>query len=209
MVPDILGLDRALPWLVGAFAAGYLAGSVPFGLLVARLFGLQDLRSVGSGNIGATNVLRTGHRAAAALTLALDLAKGLAAAWLGAQFGGLAAAAAGCGAVIGHCFPVWLGFRGGKGVATAFGVLLGWNPAAAGIALVGFAAVFAGFRIVSVASMTGAVVSLAGLAWLDEWEAFPAALVILLVIVGRHGANIARLWHGQEKPIRFRSDDGS
>ena len=94
MLPDILGLERALPWLAAAFAGGYLAGSIPFGILVARAFGLEDIRKIGSGNIGATNVLRTGNKAAAGLTLALDLFKGLAAALLGAEWGPLASAAA-------------------------------------------------------------------------------------------------------------------
>ncbi|MEO1459961.1 MAG: glycerol-3-phosphate acyltransferase, partial [Pseudomonadota bacterium] len=129
--------DRALPWLALAFSLGYLAGSVPFGLLVARLFRLGDLRAIGSGNIGATNVLRTGNRAAAALTLLLDALKGAVPVLLFLSWGDLAAQCAGLGAFAGHCLPVWLRFRGGKGVATWFGIAfaLHW-PAGAVLAAV-------------------------------------------------------------------------
>ena len=129
--------SRALS-LLAAAVIGYLLGSIPFGLLLTRLAGHGDIRRIGSGNIGATNVLRTGSKSAAALTLLLDLAKGSAAVMIGAAWGENAAlVAAGC-VVIGHMFPVWLGFRGGKGVATALGVLmaLAW-PVALAAALVG------------------------------------------------------------------------
>jgi glycerol-3-phosphate acyltransferase PlsY len=112
----------AVPFLLSlcllSFAIGYLLGSIPFGLLLAKFAGLGDLRQIGSGNIGATNVLRTGSKKLAALTLLLDLLKGTAAVWAGSHFGSYAAMAAGLGAFLGHLFPVWLGFRGGKGVAT-------------------------------------------------------------------------------------------
>ncbi|MGZ8416531.1 MAG: glycerol-3-phosphate acyltransferase, partial [Methyloceanibacter sp.] len=110
---------------LAAFAGGYLLGSIPFGLILAKLFGLGDLRQIGSGNIGATNVLRTGSKGVAALTLLLDAAKGAAAVLLAAHWGETAAMLAALGAFLGHLFPVWLGFRGGKGVATYIGVLLG------------------------------------------------------------------------------------
>jgi glycerol-3-phosphate acyltransferase PlsY len=119
-------------WLLAALAFGYLLGSIPFGVLITRLAGLGDIRSIGSGNIGATNVLRTGSKALAAATLAGDLLKGTAAVlvadwWLGRDY----ALAAGLGAFVGHVFPVWLKFRGGKGVATFAGILLGlFSPAA-------------------------------------------------------------------------------
>ena len=118
---------------LAALAGGYLLGSIPFGLILAKLFGLGDLRQIGSGNIGATNVLRTGNKGLAALTLLLDAAKGTAAVLLAAHWGETAAMLAALGAFLGHLFPVWLGFRGGKGVATYIGVLLGlyWPAAAA------------------------------------------------------------------------------
>ena len=204
MLPDILGLERALPWLAAAFAGGYLAGSIPFGILVARAFGLADIRKIGSGNIGATNVLRTGNKAAAGLTLALDLFKGLAAALLGAEWGPLASAAAGAGAAIGHCLPVWLAFRGGKGVATSFGALLVWNWEAALIALAVWAVAFAALRIVSIASLIGCLVAPVALAALNEWDFVPAAAVASLIVIIRHKDNIGRLLRGEEKPLRIR-----
>jgi len=111
--------------LLQALIAGYLLGSIPFGLILTRLTGAGDLRAIGSGNIGATNVLRTGKKGLAAATLLLDLGKGAAAVWLAREMPGALAVAGGFGAVIGHCFPVWLRFRGGKGVATLMGVCLG------------------------------------------------------------------------------------
>src|SRR4051794_18470612 len=107
--------------LVAAAAIGYLLGSIPFGLILTRLSGLGDVRRIGSGSIGATNVLRTGNKGLAALTLALDLLKGTAAVLVGFQWGEQAAIIAGAAVIVGHMFPVWLGFRGGKGVATALG----------------------------------------------------------------------------------------
>src|SRR6202140_2198165 len=113
-------------WLPVAFILGYLLGSIPFGLLVTRLAGTRDLRSIGSGNIGATNVLRTGHKGLAAATLLLDMLKGTAAVIIAGYYGGPnAAMLAALGAFLGHLFPVWLNFKGGKGVAVYIGVLLG------------------------------------------------------------------------------------
>ena len=116
-------------WL--ALAIGYLLGSIPFGLILTRIAGTEDLRSIGSGNIGATNVLRTGRKGLAAATLLLDALKGTAAVLIGKYFGPEAGAIAGLGAFLGHLYPVWLKFQGGKGVATYIGVLLGLLPVAA------------------------------------------------------------------------------
>src|SRR6478609_10628705 len=120
-----------------ALAVGYLLGSIPFGLILTKLAGHGDLRDIGSGNIGATNVLRTGNKALAALTLALDLAKGIAAVLIGSLWGADAMLAAAGAVILGHMFPVWLGFRGGKAVATALGVLLviAWPVAVAAAVL--------------------------------------------------------------------------
>ena len=134
-MPPSEAWENLLPLLLAlcllSFVIGYLLGSIPFGLLLAKYAGLGDLRQIGSGNIGATNVLRTGNKPLAALTLLLDLLKGTAAVWLGSHFGPYAAMAAGLGAFLGHLYPVWLGFRGGKGVATYIGVMLGlyWQAA--------------------------------------------------------------------------------
>src|SRR5215468_8056150 len=110
--------------LAGPFLLGYLLGSIPFGLLLTRAAGLGDIRKIGSGNIGATNVLRTGHKGLAAATVLLDGGKGTLAVLIASHWGGEAAILAGCGALVGHLFPVWLAFKGGKGVATSLGVLL-------------------------------------------------------------------------------------
>ena len=125
-MPSPISWAHSWPYLAAFLAFGYALGSIPFGLLLTRFAGLGDIRSIGSGNIGATNVLRTGRKGLAALTLLLDGAKGTAAVVLASQLAGPdAALMAGHGAVLGHLFPAWLGFRGGKGVATGLGVLLG------------------------------------------------------------------------------------
>jgi acyl phosphate:glycerol-3-phosphate acyltransferase len=120
-----LGITIPFTTLLAAVVFGYQLGSIPFGLLLTRAAGLGDVRKIGSGNIGATNVLRTGHKGLAAATLALDVLKGTLAVWLASRYVGEAGLFAGLGAFAGHLFPVWLGFKGGKGVATFLGVLLG------------------------------------------------------------------------------------
>src|SRR5512138_3749209 len=136
-MPDPISWEFAWPYLLAALAGGYLLGSIPFGLILTRMAGLGDVRQIGSGNIGATNVLRTGRKGLAAATLLLDMGKGLAAVLIAGQWGQAAALVAGAGAMLGHCFPVWLRFRGGKGVATLMGVSLGLSwPVGAVYALV-------------------------------------------------------------------------
>jgi glycerol-3-phosphate acyltransferase PlsY len=181
---------------------GYLLGSVPFGILMARAFGLGDLRKVGSGNIGATNVLRTGNRTAAALTLGLDAAKG-AAAVLIARAAGLAedaAALAGLAAFLGHLFPVWIGFRGGKGVATFLGTLLALAPLAGVAACATWLVTAAVFRISSLSALVAAALAPLYMLALGEGGTLAAALMAALVYV-RHGTNIARLRAGTEPRI--------
>ena len=187
--------------LLAAGALGYLLGSIPFGLLLTRLAGYGDIRRIGSGNIGATNVLRTGSKGAAALTLLLDLAKGSAAVVIGQEWGEDAAlVAAGC-AIIGHMFPIWLGFHGGKGVATALGVViaLAW-PVALGGALVWLVTALL-LRYASLAALVAAVAS-AGIAPLivDKTTALVIAGIALLIIF-RHHSNIRRLIAGTESRI--------
>lgn len=198
MFHDILGLQHALPWLLAALAAGYLAGSIPVGVLVARAFRLGDLRKMGSGNIGATNVLRTGNKGAAALTLGLDFAKGAVPVYLFLGWGDLAAQAAGLGAFLGHCLPVWLWFRGGKGVATFLGIMLGLHPASfAGVAVTWLVA--AGIsRISSVGALAAAASAPFWLMSFQRWEAVLFAIVLAVLIWLRHHANIARLVRGEE-----------
>ncbi len=200
---QILPLMLALCFL--SFALGYLLGSIPFGLLLATLAGLGDLRQIGSGNIGATNVLRTGNKGLAALTLLLDLLKGTAAVWVGSHFGPYAAMAAGLGAFLGHLFPVWLGFRGGKGVATYIGVLLGlYWPAAAAFGVVWLIVAFA-TRYSSLAALVASVASVAMLALTGQWQLAGLFLLLTLLLYGRHAANIERLAKGEEARIGERT----
>jgi glycerol-3-phosphate acyltransferase PlsY len=192
-------------------AAAYLLGSIPTGYLLVRLFRHQDIRSVGSGNIGATNVLRSGGKLLGAATFLLDMLKGCSAVWLGALLGALLAPAASplnmkalaalC-AVLGHIFPVWLGFRGGKGVATGFGVFLVAAPWAALAALSVFALVFAFSRYVSLASILGSA-SFPVFAWYlvqGDRPAFFIAVqfIVAFLIIAKHHQNIRRLLAGRE-----------
>ena len=185
-----------------AFLGGALLGSVPFGLLLTRAAGLGDIRQIGSGNIGATNVLRTGNKALAAAVLALDAAKGAAAVLLAAAFlGHPFAPLAGFGAVLGHCFTPWLGFRGGKGVATGLGMVLALSwPAGLGTAAAWLLGAFA-TRI----SSAGALLACAA-APLLVWAAAGASparatAAAVLIIVVRHETNIRRLLAGTEPRI--------
>jgi acyl phosphate:glycerol-3-phosphate acyltransferase len=192
--------------LLIAAAWGYLCGSVPFGLVLTRLFGLGDIRQIGSGNIGATNVLRTGRKGVAALTLLLDAAKGTLAVLVARSLGGeLAAAVAGVAAFAGHVAPVWLKFRGGKGVATFLGVLFGLSWPA-GLA---FAAVWLGmaaaFRISSLSALTAAVLASTVAAVFAPAPTAIAVGVMAAAIFFTHRANIERLMRGTEPRIRLSS----
>jgi acyl phosphate:glycerol-3-phosphate acyltransferase len=184
-----------------AFAGGYLLGSIPFGLVLARLAGLGDLRQIGSGNIGATNVLRAGSKGVAALTLILDAAKGTAAVLLAARFGETAALAAGLGALLGHVFPVWLGFKGGKGVATYLGVLIGLYWPAALVFAAAWLAVAYVTRYSSLAALTAVVASVLMLAAMGEWRLAALFLALGALLYARHAENIGRLARGEETRI--------
>jgi glycerol-3-phosphate acyltransferase PlsY len=187
--------------LPAAALTGYILGSIPFGLLLTRLAGHGDLRGIGSGNIGATNVLRTGDKSLAALTLLLDLGKGTAAVIIAQSWGPTAGVVAAGFAVLGHMFPVWLGFRGGKGVATALGVLipLAW-PVALGASVLWLATALL-FKYSSLAALVAAVFggALAGLV-ADKATAFVVGGIAVLIIL-RHHANIRRLIAGTESRI--------
>ena len=196
-------LDSTALQLILWAVVGYGLGSVPFGMVVARAMGLGNLRQIGSGNIGATNVLRTGNKTAAALTLVLDGAKGAVAVLLARAFGGEdAAQLTGLAAFLGHCYPVWLGFRGGKGVATFIGVwlALAW-PAGLAICASWLVAAFL-TRISSMAALLAASVSTAWALALDHGEAFLLGVILTLLIFWRHRANIARIRAGSS-PAAF------
>ena len=181
---------------------GYLIGSIPFGLLLTRAAGMGDVRKIGSGNIGATNVLRTGNKGLAAATLLLDLLKGFAAVTIAGQLWGEVAMAFAAGAaVLGHCFPVWLGFKGGKGVATNAGVAFGlaW-PVGLAYAFV-WLSVLAIFRISSLAGMAAVVAAAAAAPLFGYPQFFPVLAAIALLIIYLHRANIARLAKGEEPRV--------
>ena len=183
------------------FAISYALGSIPFGLILTRLAGTRDLRSIGSGNIGATNVLRTGRRDLAAATLLLDAAKGTLAVVIGLRLGVAEGLLAALGAFLGHLFPVWLGFRGGKGVATFLGCLYGY---AWPIALVACAAWLAAAGLTRFSSVGALAASLAApLAFFLTGQAAAGLLFLLLAALlwWRHGENIARLQAGTEARI--------
>lgn len=190
-------------WVAPAVAllAGYLLGSIPFGLLLTRIAGTGDLRSIGSGNIGATNVLRTGRRGLAAATLLLDAAKGavavLVARWIGPDYAVLGAA----GAFFGHCYPLWLRFRGGKGVATYVGIALAlaWPV---GLVYAGvWIAMLAVVRISSLAGMTAAIAAPVAAAFWGEFEIAALFIALTLVVLWKHRENIGRLLAGTEPRI--------
>lgn len=189
--------------LLLAALLGLLLGSIPFGLILTRAAGLGDIRRIGSGNIGATNVLRTGRKGLAAATLLLDAGKGAAAVLLAqALWGGAwAGPVAGLAATLGHMFPPWLGFRGGKGVATGLGVLLAAAPWA-GLAACGvWLAAAVVTRISSASALTAIVASPALCLALADWRAAVLALAMAVPIVWRHEANIRRLLAGTEPRI--------
>ena len=193
-------------WLPVAFVLGYLLGSIPFGLVLTKLAGTQDLRSIGSGNIGATNVLRTGRKGLAAATLLLDMLKGTAAVVIAGAFGGPnAAMLAALGAFLGHLFPVWLKFRGGKGVAVYIGVLLGlYWPAAALFCLIWLAMAFA-FRYSSLAALTASFITPILLWWFGHAALAALFAVLTLLLFYVHRENIRRLRAGAEGKIGQKS----
>ncbi len=197
---DPINLQMVLPYYALAFAGGYLLGSIPFGLLITRWGGMGDIRSVGSGNIGATNVLRTGRKDLAALTLLFDVVKGALPVLVAARFHPDLMILAGGGAFLGHLFPVWLGFKGGKGVAVAFGVLLAFSWIAGLLCLATWIITAAATRMSSLAALYTA-----SLAPLYFWLLAPtgAEFVSLMAVVVwlSHRANVIRIWAGAEPRI--------
>jgi glycerol-3-phosphate acyltransferase PlsY len=191
--------DALLPL---AFVFGYLLGSIPFGLILTKLAGTQDLRTIGSGNIGATNVLRTGHKGLAAATLVCDMLKGTAAVIIAGLYGGPdAAMLAALGAFLGHLFPVWLKFRGGKGVAVYIGVLIGLFWPAAVVFCVIWLATAATTRYSSLAAFVASVVTPILLWWLGHLALASLFAVTTVLLFLMHRENIARLRAGTEGKI--------
>jgi glycerol-3-phosphate acyltransferase PlsY len=189
-------------WLPFAFILGYLLGSIPFGLVLTRLAGTQDLRSIGSGNIGATNVLRTGRKGLAAATLLLDMLKGTVAVIIAAYLGNAEAAMlAGLGAFLGHLFPVWLKFKGGKGVAVYIGILIGlfWPAAIVFCAVWLITAVIS--RYSSLSALLASVVTPILLWWFGHPTLAMLFALLSLLLIYMHRENIKRLRAGTEGKI--------
>ncbi len=201
-MPDPISWEFAGPYLLAAFLGGYLLGSIPFGLLLARLAGLGDIRSIGSGSIGATNVLRTGRKGLAAATLLLDGGKGAGAVLLAGLWGPDPQLMAALGAVLGHIFPFWLRFQGGKGVATVLGVLLAlaWQAGLAACAT--WLAVAGLLRYSSLAALV-ALAAAPLYVWLFTRDLQLVELIAVLAAMVwiRHRVNIARLLKGEEPKI--------
>ena len=208
-MPQLLGgAAYVWPYYLGGLLA-YLLGSIPFGLLLTRFAGLGDIRKIGSGNIGATNVLRTGRKSLAALTLLLDFGKGLVAVLLGLTFGPDMGIFCGFGVLLGHMFPVWLRFKGGKGVATAGGVLMALDWASGLVALAAWLLAAVVFRYSSLAALVACIVApiFTYCLTLNIGKSEAIGLIALLVIL-RHHANIGRLMRGEESKIELSSKPG-
>jgi glycerol-3-phosphate acyltransferase PlsY len=198
--------------LLASLAAAYAVGSIPSGFLVGRLAGIQDIRRYGSGNIGATNILRTLGWRPAVLVLALDMAKGVAGVLLARSAGGSPAwqAAGGCAAMAGHMWPFTIGFRGGRGVATGLGVTLALDPVAAAVAGVVFVVVVGVTRYVSLGSISAAILSLIALGLRGaSWGQIIVAGLGVSAIIWRHQPNIQRLLAGQENKFSFHAGTGA
>ena len=194
------------PALIAAIAAGYLIGSIPFGLVLTRMAGLGDIRRIGSGNIGATNVLRTGNKSLAVVTLLLDVGKGALVVLVVSRNWGFvgfmdAGLFAGLATVLGHNFPVWLQFRGGKGVATTMGVLLGSLFPVGAVACGAWLLTAAVFRYSSLAALVALTAAPVYAAWIGATPVALAAGALTLLSIFTHRANIERLIQGQESKI--------
>jgi glycerol-3-phosphate acyltransferase PlsY len=200
-MPVSMNWSLDAPYFLGALVLGYLLGSIPFGIILTRLAGLGDIRKVGSGNIGATNVLRTGHKGLAAATLLGDGLKGTAAVLLGWYGGPNTAVLAALGAILGHLFPIWLGFKGGKGVATFLGCLIGLQPLAA-LAFAAIWLIVAFTTRYSSLSALNATAATPGMLWsLGERQAAEMMALLAVLLWWKHRDNIKRLLAGSEGKI--------
>ncbi|WP_343519079.1 glycerol-3-phosphate 1-O-acyltransferase PlsY [Sphingomonas sp.] len=196
-------LTTEILWVTPTLALllGYLLGSIPFGVLLTRMAGAGDLRAIGSGNIGATNVLRTGRKGLAAATLLLDLAKGAAAVLIAERLWPGMGVLAAAGAFFGHCYPVWLSFKGGKGVATLLGIVLALHWPSGLVFAAVWLGLFALVRISSVAGMAAAVSAPVSAAFFERFDLVLLLLGLAMVVLWKHRANIERLLAGTEPRV--------
>lgn len=202
MLIDPISIEYSAPYYAMALAFGYLLGSIPFGLVFTRMAGLGDIRSVGSGNIGATNVLRTGNRWVAAATLIADGAKGAVAVLIARYVAGdTMAVLAGTAAFVGHIFPVWLGFKGGKGVATFLGLTLALSFPIGLAACATWLVTAAVTRISSLSALVAAALAPVYFWFADYWLIIPFAVFYAALIFIRHKDNIQRILAGEEPGI--------
>lgn len=204
-MPDPISWSQDLPYFAVGFLAAYLIGSIPFGLILTRLFGAGDIREIGSGSIGATNVLRTGRKGLAATTVLLDGGKGLVAVWIGNSFGPDLAVIAAWGAVIGHLFPVWLKFKGGKGVATTFGVLLGFDPLLGAAGCATWLVIAFSLRYSSLAGLIAIGLAPVYAWYMGLYQIAEASILLSILVWLRHHENIRRLLKGAEPKIGAKS----
>ena len=200
---DPISWAHSWPYILAAFAGGYLLGTIPFGMVLTRLAGMGDIRAIGSGNIGATNVLRTGNKKIAAATLLLDGSKGALAVAIAQMFGPDIAVVAAAGALLGHLFPVWLGFRGGKGVATALGILLALSPPVGGLACGTWLLTAFLFRYSSLSALLAMAAAPFYMSWLADPQRMEFATAMAVLVWIRHWQNIRRLVTGAESKISF------
>lgn len=203
-------MQSEIVWIgpTAAILLGYLLGSIPFGVLLTRIGGAGDLRTIGSGNIGATNVLRTGRKGLAAATLLLDLAKGAAAVLLAEALVPGSAPLGGMAAFLGHCYPVWLKFRGGKGVATMMGIVLALHWPCGVVYAAVWLGLLGALRISSLAGMAAAVSAPVSAAWFGRIDIVLLLLAMALIVMWKHRDNIDRLLSGTEPRIGGKKQDG-
>ena len=205
-MPDPISWSHSLPYLFAALLFGYVLGSTPFGLLLTRFAGMGDVRKIGSGNIGATNVLRTGNKFLAALTLLGDLLKGTLAVAVASQWGPETANLAGVGAFLGHLFPFWLKFKGGKGVATYLGVLLGlYWPAFLLFAFIWLSSAYL-TRYSSLSALVASALMPFALMGFGEWQLAELFAILSALLWIKHKTNINRLLNGTEGKIGAKSE---
>tara|TARA_E500000305_G_scaffold23532_1_gene17733 strand:+ start:1577 stop:2167 length:591 start_codon:yes stop_codon:yes gene_type:complete len=195
-----------MPYYAAALAVGYLLGSIPFGLIITRFAGLGDIRDIGSGNIGATNALRTGNKWVAGGTFLGDMAKGAAAVLLARQFGPDLAVIAAFGALVGHLFPVWLRFKGGKGISTYIGILLALAWPVGLLFCATWLVVALIFRMSSLSALVASLLSPVYFVWVDQWQMVELSVLLVILVFYAHRENIQRLLSGTEPRIGQKDD---